>query len=216
MAKKDKITNEILICAYQLEEDKVLKKKLASDIYKRVDRLIYKMISLLESKFYVPPFIKEDMYLEANLIFMRCINKFDTTKKIKFSTYLSDALYYELKRFNKKQITHTSNTYDLEIDEILQAKHDDIDAMLDDKYNIEKIQETLVKLNNEQKITDKQFNTIIEEHGFFGKNKKSRKQMADERGCSLQNIGFLYRKAITRVKEELENNTSLKGELVNG
>ena len=68
---------------------------------------------------------------------------------------------------------------------------------------MEKIQRTLVKLNNEQKITDKQFPTIIEEHGFFGCKKKTRKEMANERNCSLQNIGFLYRKAVTRVKEEL-------------
>ena len=59
-----------------------------------------------------------------------------------------------------------------------------------------------------EKVTDKQFNAIIEEHGFFGADKKSRKQIAEERGCTLQNIGFLYRKAVNKVKDELKLDTT--------
>ena len=40
-------------------------------------------------------------------------------------------------------------------------------------------------------------------HGFLGRDKKTRKEIADEKGCSLQNIGFLYRKALNKIREEL-------------
>jgi transcriptional regulator len=98
---------------------------------------------------------------------------------------------------------HIDNSYFLEIDEIIMAKPLDIESIIDDEEAIKKIQDTLLKLKDEEKITIKQFNTIIEEHGFFGQKKKSRKEIAEERNCSLQNVGFLYRKAVDRIKEEL-------------
>lgn len=206
--KEKKVKNEDLVYAYQNEANKIKKDKIAKDLYLNVEKLIHKMINIVKSKFFIHQFVEEDVLSEANLIFMRCLNKFNTTKKIKFSTYLGDALYYELKRFNKKQSKHVNNNYDLEIDEIIMAKPKDVDAILDDEYSVEKIQETLLLLAKEQKITQKQLTTIIEEHGFFGVKQKSRKEMASERNCSLQNVGFLYRKALTKIKEELHNTNS--------
>lgn len=205
MDKPKKTKNEDLVAEYQNATDPEEKKRISSELYKKVEKLIYKMINIVKNKFYVHPIVEEDLFLEANYIFMRCLIKFNTAKKVKFSTYLGDALYYELKRFNKKQMSHVNNSYDLEIDEILQAKSNNIDSILDDNTNVKKIQDILVKLNKEQKITDKQFNTIIEEYGFFGKEQKTRREIADNRNCSLQNIGFLYRKAVKRIKEELRH-----------
>lgn len=205
MEKQKKKNNEELVKEYQSETSEKKKKIIANELYKKVEKMIYKMVNIVKNKFYVHPTVEEDLFLEANYIFMRCLIKFNTTKKVKFSTYLGDALYYELKRFNKKQMTHVNNSYDLEIDEILQAKSNDLDAIMDDITSVDKIQEILLKLNKEQKITDKQFNTIIEEYGFFGKKQKTRREIAEDRQCSLQNIGFLYRKAIKRIKDEIRN-----------
>lgn len=205
MEKQKKKNNEELVKEYQSEISEKKKKIIANELYKKVEKMIYKMVNIVKNKFYVHPTVEEDLFLEANYIFMRCLIKFNTTKKVKFSTYLGDALYYELKRFNKKQMTHVNNSYDLEIDEILQAKQNDLDAIMDDTMSVDKIQEILLKLNKEQKITDKQFNTIIEEYGFFGKKQKTRREIAEDRQCSLQNIGFLYRKAIKRIKDEIRN-----------
>lgn len=205
MEKQKKKNNEELVKEYQSETSEKKKKIIANELYKKVEKMIYKMVNIVKNKFYVHPTVEEDLFLEANYIFMRCLIKFNTTKKVKFSTYLGDALYYELKRFNKKQMTHVNNSYDLEIDEILQAKQNDLDAIMDDTMSVDKIQEILLKLNKEQKITDKQFNTIIEEYGFFGKKQKTRREIAEDRQCSLQNIGFLYRKAIKRIKDEIRN-----------
>ncbi len=202
---KNKISNEELIFAYQNEKNEKIKKEIAEKLYKNVSRLIYKMLSILESKHIVLPFMREDLIQEAGLIFMQCIKKFDTTKKIKFSTYFSRACCYELKRYNKKQMSHLNNIYDIEIDEIIMAKPEDVESKIDDKNALSKIKSTLLKLNKEKKITDKQFNTIIEEHGFFGSMKKTRKEIANEKQCSLQNVGFLYRKAVNRIKQEIEN-----------
>ena len=34
--------------------------------------------------------------------------------------------------------------------------------------------------------------------------------MAQERNCSLQNVGFLYRKAINKIKDELNTDINTK------
>ncbi len=198
--KKKRKNNEELVYEYQNEQDPVKKKKIADELYRKIFRLVVKNAGSMPNICYGT---QDDLIQEASLIFMRCIKKFDTTKKIKFSTYFGDACKYELRRYKDKQMKHVDNTYFLEIDEILTAKPTNLESKIDDNSALEKIQETLIKLNHEQKITDKQFYTIIEEHGFFGCKKKSRKQMASERNCSLQNIGFLYRKAVNRVKDEL-------------
>ena len=102
------------------------------------------------------------------------------------------------------------NLYYLEIDEILQAKPDNVEDWIDDVEAVKRIQLALLKLKEENKITIKQFNAIIEEHGFFGQDKKTRKEMAQERNCSLQNVGFLYRKAINKIKDELNTDINTK------
>lgn len=202
--KEKKKNNEQLVYEYQNAQTEAEQKKIAQELYLKIEKLIYKMVNTIQQKFYIHQFVQEEILLEANCIFMKCIKKFNTTKKIKFSTYLCDALWYELKRYVKKQMKHMNNTYDLEIDEILKAKSFDVDGVIDDTDNINKIKRILVKLREEDQITDKQFHTMIEEHGFFGETRMSRREMAEKRGCTLQNIGFLYRKAVNRIKEEIE------------
>ena len=195
-----KKNNEELVKEYQSETDPVKKKKIADQLFRKIYRLVLKNAGNMPSASYGG---QEDLIQEASLVFMKCINKFDTTRNIKFSTYFSDACKYEINRFKKNIRKHVDNNYFLEIDEIITAKPSNLDDQIDDENNLEKIQNALLKLNKEQKITNKQFNTIIEEHGFFGAKKKTRKQMSLERNCSLQNIGFLYRKAVDRIREEL-------------
>ena len=201
--KKKRKNNEQLVLEYQQAKTPEEKKRIADELYKKIFRLVVKNAGSMPNICYGT---QDDLIQEASLIFMRCINKFDTTKKIKFSTYFGDACKYELRRYKNKQMRHVDNSYYLEIDEILTAKPSDLETRIDDERNLKKIKDILIKLNNEQEITDKQFNTIIEEHGFFGHKKKTRKQIAEERNCSLQNVGFLYRKAINRIKEELDKN----------
>ena len=134
---------------------------------------------------------------------MRCINKFDVSKNLKFSTYLGKACKYELRRYKDKQRKHIDNSYYLEIDEIIQAKPKDIDEIIDDINDWNKVQKIVIDLYKNEQITQKQFETIIDMHGFLGRDKKTRKEIADEKGCSLQNIGFLYRKALNKIREEL-------------
>lgn len=201
--KKKRKNNEQLVLEYQQAKNPEEKKRIADELYRKIFRLVVKNAGSMPNVCYGT---QDDLIQEASLIFMRCINKFDTTKKIKFSTYFGDACKYELRRYKNKQMRHVDNSYYLEIDEILTAKPNNLETKIDDENNLEKIKNVLIKLNKEQEITDKQFNTIIEEHGFFGHKKKTRKQIAEERNCSLQNVGFLYRKAINRIKEELNKN----------
>ncbi len=205
MVKKKKKNNEQLVAEYQQATTETEKKRIADELYKKIYRLVVKYAGTMPNICYGT---QDDLIQEASLIFMKCLQKFDTTKKIKFSTYFGDACKYELFRYKNKQRKHVDNSYFLEIDEILTAKPIDIEGIIDDKTNLDKVQKTLLQLYKDKQVTEKQFNTIIEEHGFFGHDKKTRKEMADERGCSLQNIGFLYRKAVNRVKEELEKDNS--------
>lgn len=197
---KKKKSNEELVLEYQSTDDPNKKKKIADELYKKVFRLVVKNAGNMPNISYGT---QDDLIQEASLIFMKCIRKFNPNKNIKFSTYFGDACKYELKRYRDKQMKHIDNSYYLEIDDILQAKPENIEDKIDDVEAIKKIKLALIKLNQENVITDKQFHTIIEEHGFFGSDKKTRKQMAQERHCSLQNVGFLYRKAVHKLKEEL-------------
>ena len=204
MSKKKKKNNEELVYEYQQATTESEKKRIADELYRKIYRLVIKYAGTMPNICYGT---QEDLIQETSLIFMKCLQKFDPTKKIKFSTYFGDACKYELRRYKDKQRKHVDNSYFLEIDEILTAKSVDIEGKIDDNNNLKKVQDALIKLKQNNEITDKQFYTIIEEHGFFGQKKKTRKEMALERNCSLQNIGFLYRKAVNRIKEELENNT---------
>lgn len=201
MVRKKKKSNEDLVVEYQKAVTPEEKRKVADELYRKIFRLVVKYAGNTPAVYYGT---QDDLIQEASLIFMKCINKFDATKKIKFSTYFGDACKYELRRYKDKQRKHVDNSYFLEIDEILTAKPENIEDKIDDASDLQRVQKALLKLHEEDRITNKQFNAIIEEHGFFGKEKKTRKQMADDRGCTLQNIGFLYRKAVNRIKEELE------------
>lgn len=200
MTKKRKKNNEDLVYEYQNEIDKNKKKKIADIIYRKVYKLLMKNVNSIPDTHNIE---QSDLIQEASLIFMKCLNKFDTTKGLKFSTYFGDACRYELKRFVNKQLKHTDNSYYIEIDEILTAKPDNIENKIDDKTALRQIENSLLSLNRQKKITEKQFFTIIEEHGLLGCTKKTRKQIADERNCTLQNIGFLYRKAVDKIKDDL-------------
>lgn len=206
---KKKKNNEELIQEYQNASTEREKKKIADELYKKNYKLVVKYAGTMPAVYYGT---QDDLIQEASAIFMRCIKKFDTTKNIKFSTYFGRACGYELPRYKNKLRKHVDNSYFLEIDEILTSKPDNIEDKIDDSNNIMKIQKVLVKLHKEQKITNKQFNTIIEEHGLLGKKKKNRKEIALEQGCSIQNVGFLYRKAINRIKEEMGELSITKGD----
>lgn len=203
--KKNRKNNEQLVAEYQNAITEAEKKKIADELYRKVYRLVIKNAGTMPSIWYGS---QEDLIQEASFIFMKCIKKFDPTKGIKFSTYFSDACKYELRRYKDKLRKHVDNSYYLEIDEILNAKPIYIDDIIDDRDDVTRIKKALVHLHETQQVTDKQFNAIIEEHGFFGADKKSRKQIAEERGCTLQNIGFLYRKAVNKVKDELKLDTT--------
>lgn len=198
--RKKKKTNEQLVYEYQQEQNPVKKKKIADELYRKTFRLIAKYAGTFPNVAYGT---QEDLIQEASLIFMRCINKFDVTKNLKFSTYLGKACKYELRRYKDKQRKHIDNSYYLEIDEIIQAKPQGIDEFIDDVNDWNKVQKIVVDLYKNEQITQKQFETIIDVHGFLGRDKKTRKEIADEKGCSLQNIGFLYRKALNKIREEL-------------
>lgn len=212
MAKKrvKKKTNEELIFEYQNEKNPIKKKRIADEIYKKTFKLIAKYAGSFPNISYGT---QEDLIQEASLIFMRCINKFDITKNIKFSTYLGKACKFELRRYKDKQRKHVDNSFFLEIDEVLQARPENLDDKIDDFRALSRVQKAVYKLFKDGEITDKQFDTIIKIHGFFGEDKKSRLEIANEKKCSLQNIGFLYRKAIEKVKNEVNKQCEEKGEI---
>ena len=125
--KKKRKNNEELVYEYQNEQDPVKKKKIADELYRKIFRLVVKNAGSMPNICYGT---QDDLIQEASLIFMRCIKRFDTTKKIKFSTYFGDASKYELRRYKDKQMKHVDNTYFLEIDEILTAKPANIEAKI--------------------------------------------------------------------------------------
>lgn len=206
MNKKVK-SNEELVLEYQNSTDEKERKRIADLLYRKIYKLVIKNAGTMSNICYGT---QEDLIQQASLVFMKCLNKFDCTKGYKFSTYFGDSCKYELRRYKDKLMRHIDNSYYLEIDEILQAKPDNVEDWIDDVEAVKRIQLALLKLKEENKITIKQFNAIIEEHGFFGQDKKTRKEMAQERNCSLQNVGFLYRKAINKIKDELNTDINTK------
>lgn len=206
MNKKVK-SNEELVLEYQNSTDEKERKRIADLLYRKIYKLVIKNAGTMSNICYGA---QEDLIQQASLVFMKCLNKFDCTKGYKFSTYFGDSCKYELRRYKDKLMRHIDNSYYLEIDEILQAKPDNVEDWIDDVEAVKRIQLALLKLKEENKITIKQFNAIIEEHGFFGQDKKTRKEMAQERNCSLQNVGFLYRKAINKIKDELNTDINTK------
>ena len=206
MNKKVK-SNEELVLEYQNSTDEKERKRIADFLFRKIYKLVIKNAGTMSNICYGT---QEDLIQQASLVFMKCLNKFDCTKGYKFSTYFGDSCKYELRRYKDKLMRHIDNSYYLEIDEILQAKPDNVEDWIDDVEAVKRIQLALLKLKEENKITIKQFNAIIEEHGFFGQDKKTRKEMAQERNCSLQNVGFLYRKAINKIKDELNTDINTK------
>ena len=198
--RKKKKSNEELVYEYQQEKNPEKKKRIADELYRKTFRLVAKYAGTFPNIAYGT---QEDLIQEASLIFMRCINKFDVSKNLKFSTYLGKACKYELRRYKDKQRKHIDNSYYLEIDEIIQAKPEDVDNQIDTINDLSKIQNIVIDLYKNEQITKKQFETIIDVHGFLGRDRKTRKEIAEDKNCSLQNVGFLYRKALNKIKEEL-------------
>lgn len=198
--RKKKKSNEELVYEYQQEKNPEKKKRIADELYRKAFRLVAKYAGTFPNIAYGT---QEDLIQEASLIFMRCINKFDVSKNLKFSTYLGKACKYELRRYKDKQRKHIDNSYYLEIDEIIQAKPEDVDNQIDTINDLSKIQNIVIDLYKNEQITKKQFETIIDVHGFLGRDRKTRKEIAEDKNCSLQNVGFLYRKALNKIKEEL-------------
>lgn len=198
--RKKKKSNEELVYEYQQEKNPEKKKRIADELYRKAFRLVAKYAGTFPNIAYGT---QEDLIQEASLIFMRCINKFDVSKNLKFSTYLGKACKYELRRYKDKQRKHIDNSYYLEIDEIIQAKPEDVDNQIDTVNDLSKIQNIVIDLYKNEQITKKQFETIIDVHGFLGRDRKTRKEIAEDKNCSLQNVGFLYRKALNKIKEEL-------------
>lgn len=197
-----KLNNETLIEQYQLETDKAKKKKLLDTLFKKNAKLVNREVGKTP---YIYWGTYEDTLQEISSIFIKCANKFDTTKKIKFSTYFVTACGFERNNIKRKYLKNNNNFFNIELEDIIG--HDtiyDLDNMIDDERDSKRATVKLLQLYNEGKITDLQFGTVALKFGLFGCKQRTRKEIADSRGCTVQNVDALYKKAVSVVKDSLQ------------
>lgn len=203
------LTNEQLIEYYQNETNKIKQKELLDQLFKKNARIINKEVGKTP---YVYWGTYDDTLQEISSIFIKCIKKFDVSKKIKFSTYFVTACGFERSNIKRKYIRN-NNTFNIELEDMITYDNiSDIDNIIDNERDSMRATARLLQLYNDGKITDLQFSTVIQKFGLFGCKQKTRKEIADHRGCTVQNIDALYKKAVSVVKDSLEQDSLKKGD----
>lgn len=204
-----KLTNEDLIGQYQVEPDAVEKKKILDALFRKNAKLINKEVGKTP---YVYWGTYDDTLQEISSIFIKCVKRFDTTKKIKFSTYFVTACGFERNNAKRRYLKNSNNFFNIELEDMISYDTIyDLDNVIDSERDGRKATIKLLELYNEGKITDLQFGTVAQKFGLFGCKQKTRKEIANSRGCTVQNIDALYKKAVSVVKDSLkkENNKEI-------
>ena len=85
---------------------------------------------------------------------------------------------------------------------------------VDDKQRVTSIIEALKELSDMNIIfpIHPRTKNTLQKFGLFGCKQKTRKEIADHRGCTVQNIDALYKKAVSVVKDSLEQDSFKKGD----
>lgn len=203
-----KLTNEDLIGQYQVEPDAVEKKKILDTLFRKNAKLINKEVGKTP---YVYWGTYDDTLQEISSIFIKCVKRFDTTKKIKFSTYFVTACGFERNNAKRRYLKNSNNFFNIELEDMISYDTIyDLDNVIDSERDGKKATIKLLELYNEGKITDLQFGTVAQKFGLFGCKQKTRKEIANSRGCTVQNIDALYKKAVSVVKDSLKEEDNNK------
>ena len=203
-----KLTNEDLIGQYQVEPDAVEKKKILDALFRKNAKLINKEVGKTP---YVYWGTYDDTLQEISSIFIKCVKRFDTTKKIKFSTYFVTACGFERNNAKRRYLKNSNNFFNIELEDMISYDTIyDLDNVIDSERDGKKATIKLLELYNEGKITDLQFGTVAQKFGLFGCKQKTRKEIANSRGCTVQNIDALYKKAVSVVKDSLKEEDNNK------
>lgn len=194
------MTNEELIYVYQNETDSNKKQKVLNELFIKNARLINKEVNKTP---YVYWDSYDDTFQEISSIFIKCVNKFDIDKKYKFTTYFVNACRFERSNRKRKYIRN-NNTFNIELEDMIGDEDPyNIDDIIDDERDGKRATIKLLQLYNEGKITELQFITVIQKFGLFGIPAQSRRDIANKRGCTVQNIDALYKKAVSVVRDSL-------------
>lgn len=203
-----KLTNEDLVGQYQVEPDAVEKKKILDTLFRKNAKLINKEVGKTP---YVYWGTYDDTLQEISSIFIKCVKRFDTTKKIKFSTYFVTACGFERNNAKRRYLKNSNNFFNIELEDMISYDTIyDLDNVIDSERDGKKATIKLLELYNEGKITDLQFGTVAQKFGLFGCKQKTRKEIANSRGCTVQNIDALYKKAVSVVKDSLKEEDNNK------
>lgn len=196
------MTNEELLYIYQNEEDLTKKKQVLDELFKKNIRLINKEVGKTPYAYWGT---YDDTFQEISTIFIKCAKKFDTTSKYKFSTYFVKACGFERSNRKRKFTKDSNNTFHIELEDMIGGEDlHDMDEVIDNQRDGQRATVKLLELYNEGKVTELQFITVIQKFGLFGIHAQNRRDIAQRRGCTVQNIDALYKKAVSVVRDKME------------
>ena len=106
----------------------------------------------------------------------------------------------------KRKFTKDSNnTFHIELEDMIGGEDlHDMDEIIDNQRDGQRATVKLLELYNEGKVTELQFITVIQKFGLFGIHAQNRRDIAQRRGCTVQNIDALYKKAVSVVRDKME------------
>ena len=196
------MTNEELLYIYQNEEDLTKKKQVLDELFKKNIRLINKEVGKTPYAYWGT---YDDTFQEISTIFIKFAKKFDTTSKYKFSTYFVKACGFERSNRKRKFTKDSNNTFHIELEDMIGGEDlHDMDEIIDNQRDGQRATVKLLELYNEGKVTELQFITVIQKFGLFGIHAQNRRDIAQRRGCTVQNIDALYKKAVSVVRDKME------------
>lgn len=186
------ITNEELVIRIQNGEH-----ALQDELYCNVEKLIrqtafnfYKKHKYLIDKLGSVDY--DDVFQLANLSFMKCVHKFKTDKEFQFTTFLVNSIQLNLHNefYRNKKV---SNQYQKDL-KYCQFEFDLVcinDTLVEDRIYLEQLMKSL---------TEKEKSIIIDKY-LIGMNNKD---MLNKYGISNQMINSIRKKALNKMKIEME------------
>ncbi len=185
------------------EEIDIINKAKAGDKY-AIDRIFKSytaMIHKLKNKYAPSPNDENEFIQEGNIALFRAILKFDTSKNMKFSTFLFTCINNAMislirQKFSKKKTLYNEMILSGDVDDDIDANSlVDVNFSTPEMEAIEKEREEEIKSEIENTLSDKEkdiLNEYLANHSY--------KKIADNLGISVKSV----ENAIGRIRKKLK------------
>ena len=168
------------------------------------EQIIMKNMPLVKSlawKFSKNKDIYNDLVSEGEIVLCRCVDKFDSNRGSKFSSFLYPSLknaYIKYMKECRERYENEQCFSNISIDYNYDPEANEGSLNVDEEI-LEKLRVELKNLNEKEQYILRHY------YGLYGENMESLQELATDWGCSRESIRMYKRRTLEKLREKIKD-----------